>query len=295
MVSDAESSSWLAAALGVVSIVCYFLMLLPQILLNLRRVSTEGLAAGLIVLWSVSCTAVGAYYAAQPGISPWVVASQLALALSCAFVEGQIIAYRRTYSKALHRISVLAVAFLAASLATGVWFAIVYIISRFCPPAFGMIIGVVLPSVAAAVSFFPQLQLFFSLWSIEGYSFTVSAVDSLACGSSALVIFIEPEVDLWSAFVDALPLLTIIAGHILLALLAVVIVCRGGGHKPGAQTCADVDGEIEDIEPHKAEAIGHNQEEGKASIGSHQSDGQIQEEEKTTYDNDSGEAFRCSL
>jgi len=53
-IQNAMAPTWLQALCGGIGTLCFALMLVPQVALNTRRRSTEGLSWGLVVPWHIA-------------------------------------------------------------------------------------------------------------------------------------------------------------------------------------------------------------------------------------------------
>merc|ERR1712232_1344686 len=82
--------NWVAEGCGFIGVAGFILMLMPQIVLNARKRSTEGLSLGLVLLWHSSAILACAFYFGQ--LDTFI--SILCFGLSCAVLEGQIVAFR---------------------------------------------------------------------------------------------------------------------------------------------------------------------------------------------------------
>merc|ERR1712110_1364547 len=67
-------------------------MLVPQILLNAKNASTEGLSIGLVLMWHLAAVLSAAFFILQPG-SLMPVCSMACFVLASAILEAQMIAY----------------------------------------------------------------------------------------------------------------------------------------------------------------------------------------------------------
>jgi len=206
---------------------CFILMLVPQIVLNARKKSTEGLSFGLVGIWHVASILSAAFYVTQPE-SQMAACSMACFSLASAIIEGQMVAYgpllegttRRRQVSVLVGVSVVAT--IASFCSSG---AVAWLILRLSTDA-KFLLGDVLPGVLLALGFIPQFYEFISNWSIEGYSFGVTVFDVVGSTGNTLALFATAGVQPAQALVAAAPFLTIIAMHVVLLMIAAVIVCR---------------------------------------------------------------------
>lgn len=237
---------WLAALFGVVGIIGFALMMAPQALLNGRTMSTEGMSLSMVVLWHLAGILCGAYYLAQylgtsPGFAQsaassgqasalWMVVSVAFMVLLCCIIEAQVVAYGRLApeakgiargfcsSKAMLSLLLTLAVSTVAIWALGEWMRIASMDTTYW-------VGNMLASVLLGCGFLPQIWIFVSTRSIEGYSFGVTFFDIMGSAGNTAVTLAPSGTTIPQALVQAAPFLTIIGMHVLLISAAVVITC----------------------------------------------------------------------
>lgn len=206
-------------ACGLVGAACFASMMIPQILLNRRRKSTEGLSLGLVVLWHLGAVFYIAYVHAEDG-SLWILFSMGSFVVTNAVLESQTIAYARQLELYLWP---TAMGLSTLSIVAGVLLGEVL---RISPQGVKLALGSVFPAALFALGFLPQFHEFVSRRSIEGYSFCVTFIDVLGSAANTVVIF-HGETRVPMAFASSSPFLSIIALHaILLCIAAHVVFCH---------------------------------------------------------------------
>merc|ERR1712137_36028 len=189
-------------------------MLMPQIILNARKQSTEGLSVGLVVMWHFAAILSSAFYLRQPdGFTALL--SVAFFALSSAILEGQIAAFRPAMAEKTSRVRcgvVLGVTVLSSAVSAGLVAAVTCLLGVL-PVDAADGIGDVLPSLLLALGFLPQFREFIQTWSIEGYSFGVTFFDVVGSTGNTIALLASPGSSLGAALVDALPFLLIITMH----------------------------------------------------------------------------------
>jgi len=231
--------AWLGQTCGLIGTVCFVLMLVPQIYLNYRKQSTEGLSLGLVLMWHAASILSSAFYAVQTPVSPLVIGSMACFCFACGVLEGQMAAYRPAMKGlAASRRKGLLVAGVCAAVAvlSALLIGLLYWFFLTLPAAAVYLIGDVCASILLAAGFLPQFYEFLTSWSIEGYSFGVTAFDLVGCTGNVIVLFAQEDVDPLKALEAAAPFLTVIAMHLLVLLIAGVIACSGGRHASPAPT-----------------------------------------------------------
>jgi hypothetical protein len=219
--------AWVAEVCGFAGTAGCILMLLPQIILNARKKSTEGLSLGLVLLWHSAALLSSAFYLTQPDgfIALLSIGS---FAVSSAILEGQTAAFRPAMSEktSWQRCAVLlGVTALSLSLSAGLVAALTYLL-RTLPSYAAEGMGDYLPSLLLALGFLPQFREFLGRWSVDGYSFGVTFFDILGSAGNTIKLLASPGSSLDSALVEALPFLVIIAMHGILLTIVAVITCR---------------------------------------------------------------------
>jgi uncharacterized protein with PQ loop repeat len=215
--------------LGVLGAGCFALLLGPQVLLNARRKSTDGLSIGLVLLWHVGSLVYGAQLLAARE-SVWLLVSMGCFCVMSAILEGQhaVYAYRS-------RVPIVCWGALLTLASGGLIYA-GRIPLLALPPALREQLGDGLPALFFGAGFVPQLLTFVRNRSIAGYSFGVTALDIVGSAANCAVLLLEPrpaEGGSSSSFaIAALPFLTIIALHVVLVLLALWIVIAHPTVKP---------------------------------------------------------------
>jgi hypothetical protein len=219
---------WILSGLGVIGTLCFALMMVPQVVLNARRCSTDGLSMGLVVPWHVAGVLFAGVEAATTEPSLFSILAFLAMVFFCGVCEVQALTYRRVQLEghAAKHLLLISVEALGMACSSGGVAVAVFFLTRTVSSEVGHLLGVVVPSVLLAVGFLPEFHEFVSNMSIEGYSFGVTAFDIL--GSSANTALYVVKDGASGALSSSAPFLTIIGMHILLLCLAVFISCRRG-------------------------------------------------------------------
>ncbi|KAL1515821.1 hypothetical protein AB1Y20_002437 [Prymnesium parvum] len=211
-----------ASALGVsvsgaVGTACFALLLAPQALLNARRRTTDGLSLKLVLLWHLGSIIYGAALLASRA-SPWILASMASFSAMSAVLEAQVAVYNSTTSTPL-----LAYVALGISISClAIWLMGSLLASL--PAHLLSLVGHVLPAAFFAVGFLPQLRIFLTSRSVEGYSFGVTLLDVIGSGANVYVIARTR-----AGWAQALPFLVIIGFHGVLVAIAAWIVLNGAG------------------------------------------------------------------
>lgn len=210
---------------GIVGTACFALMMVPQALLNYRRSSTVGLSLSLVLLWHAAAVVYVAFTIATRG-SPWLLLAMASFSTLSALIEAQVYAYRRHHEVA--SIIPLAALLAAGSLATAVL--IGEALRAWLPRSAQLAIGTVLPTFLFAAGFLPQLASFVATRSIDGYSFTVTALDVVGSAANSAVVLLSPDSDAdahaadqtaaAAAWLACAPFFAIIAMHAVLLGLA---------------------------------------------------------------------------
>jgi hypothetical protein len=220
---------WVAEVCGYAGTAGFILMLTPQIVLNARKRSTEGLSMGLVLLWHSAAVLSTAFYITRQPLNLAPVLSVAVFALSSAILEGQIVAFDPTRAEktAWPRSAVLAgVTALSSALSVGLVAAVACLLDVLPPPFAADAIGDVLPTLLLALGFLPQFREFLQNWSIEGYSFGITFFDVTGSVGNTVAQLASPGSSLGTALVNSLPFLLIIAMHCVLLVIAAVITCR---------------------------------------------------------------------
>mmetsp|Transcript_80125 Transcript_80125/g.203865 ORF Transcript_80125/g.203865 Transcript_80125/m.203865 type:complete len:247 (-) Transcript_80125:420-1160(-) len=216
---------WLVLVLGITGIVCFMLMMVPQIHKNWRSQSTDGMSLALVVMWHVSAVLSTAYFAASPNNSVAVSLSFAVFAVCCGVCEAQVVAYRPSRTNEKNSCCVvLGVSSLLHAVSAAVACAL-FAAFRAMPADATYVVGLVLPSILLGAGFLPQMYEFISRRSVQGYSFGVTVFDLVGSSANTAVIFAPAGVSTQGALKESAPFLTIIAMHIVLLALAVLIKC----------------------------------------------------------------------
>lgn len=204
------------AGCGIVGMVCFCLVFAPQAWLNEKRKTTTGLSMATMFVWQ----SAGMTYAAfllYESASAWVVFSVVSFMGVAAVIDAQIAVYTKGWRVP---VALLSAAIMVATVAVvGIlWFAYDWL-----PDPVAVTLGDLLPAALFTVGFFPQFQVFIETWSVEGYSFGVTALDLVGSVANALVLFLTQG---WGGrvWLSALPFLAIAVLHVVLILLALVII-----------------------------------------------------------------------
>mmetsp|Transcript_4417 Transcript_4417/g.12005 ORF Transcript_4417/g.12005 Transcript_4417/m.12005 type:complete len:276 (-) Transcript_4417:28-855(-) len=220
---------WVSEGAGFVGALCFTLMLVPQILLNYRKQSTEGLSLSLVGIWHFAQLLMTAFYLIQPVPPPAVLVSMASFLLASSILEGQAAAYRPAMDGAAssRRTGVL-VSVCSAMVAVSLLATALLVRLLLALPAAGVyLVGDVLASALLALGFLPQYYEFLASWCIDGYSFGVTAFDVVGSIGNTITLFAPPGVRPLKALAAAAPFLTIIGMHVVLLIIAGTIVCSG--------------------------------------------------------------------
>lgn len=209
---------WLVQALGAVGTVCFTLMMLPQTVLNFQRRSTEGLSLGMMLMWHASGLLYAGFLLAQPGSSVWLIASMGSFSFLSCIIESQMVAFHPSVKRGQLAILLGGTVLLCAVsvlITIGLQWSMLIM-----SPAMEFVVGSLGPSVLVGAGFLPQIWVFLTTMSIEGYSFGVTAMDVI--GSAAnMAVLMSPAGMTWAqGFAAATPFLTIIAMHAVLVSVA---------------------------------------------------------------------------
>lgn len=230
---------FVAQTCGFIGTVCFILMLVPQIVLNAKNASTEGLSLGLVLSWHLAAALSAAFFTLQPG-SLLPVCSMACFVLTSAIIEAQMIAYSSRL-KANSSIRPRTIIIGTSVAFTAICFCFVGIFAwglSLMSAEWTYLLGNVLPSLLLGLGFLPQFHEFISSWSIEGYSFGVTAFDVVGSIGNTVVLLAPANVQPLHALAAALPFLTIIGMHIVLLSIAAVIVCTR--HRMVSPTASEV-------------------------------------------------------
>jgi len=219
-------AKWLLASLGTVGALCFALMMVPQVVLNARRCSTEGLSLGLVLPWHAAGVIFAGGELAAKSPSLFSILSFTAMAFFCGTCEVQRFVYQKSMADQLsfckHLALVSGGSLLVAS-ASGAVVTGFYFITAAATPQAAHVISEIVPSTLLAVGFLPEFHEFWSTKSIEGYSFGVTVFDIVGSAANCAVYFATESPS--QAIASSAPFLTIIIMHVLLVCLAIFIVC----------------------------------------------------------------------
>lgn len=182
-----------ADALAAVGVVSFALLLTPQVALNRKRRTTEGMSASLVVLW-IAGSVLFAGYLLYEGQSLILVAQ---MATFTAF-GAVLLAQRDLYDGGAGPASASArgVAYAAAGAAAAAAF---YYACRASDGRRGAswvapALGGYLPTVLIVVGFYPQVVEFRTSGNSDGFSSLLSCIDIVGSSSSlAAVLLRKPE------------------------------------------------------------------------------------------------------
>jgi len=228
-------ATWLLASLGTVGALCFALMMVPQVVLNARRCSTEGLSLGLVLPWHAAGVIFAGGELAAKSPSLFSILSFAAMVFFCGTCEVQRFVYQRSkvesFSCCKHLALVAGGSLLVASASGAVVTGFYFITIAATPQAAHVLSGIV-PSILLAVGFLPEFHEFWSTKSIEGYSFGVTFFDIVGSAANSAIYFATQSPS--KATASSAPFLTIIIMHVLLVCLAIFIVCfhSAPGGKP---------------------------------------------------------------
>eukprot|EP00993_Chasmostoma_nieuportense_P003704 NODE_4408_length_793_cov_30.969970_g4249_i0.p1 GENE.NODE_4408_length_793_cov_30.969970_g4249_i0~~NODE_4408_length_793_cov_30.969970_g4249_i0.p1 ORF type:complete len:255 (-),score=69.82 NODE_4408_length_793_cov_30.969970_g4249_i0:28-756(-) len=227
---------------GYLSTACFSFLLAPQIILNWKRQSTEGLSLVMIMLWHFADIAWGAYflYTHQPLA---LLLQMLFFQLAAIITEAQYVLYSPALTKYFtpqktecepllgspesdrlrHTLRHLALVVGVGALFTFIsvagtlllyqWFAI-----PATPEWVRAGMGSVFPSVSYVLSFIPQLRLAHSLKSMAGVSLGMVLMDLAGC----LLSIFAMSLTHWDTYASV-PYFTIIVFQLILFCLSVFV------------------------------------------------------------------------
>lgn len=215
--------------LGVLGAVIFAGVLTPQVYLNARLESTEGISLALILLWHFgSLLYLGYFVASYSSDELWQLISMATFAFVSIVVEAQVVLYRPETLKKMKgrgaRFLYLALFIVVFSLSSALLLGAVVCLFEFLPVTQSPL-GVYVPAILFALGFFPQFYHFLSHKSIRGYSFGLTALDVTGSVLNALVLLHNEGWTNVHAWVDVAPFLAIIVLHAILVAIAVSIKC----------------------------------------------------------------------
>jgi len=238
--------TWLSDVFGVVGTLGFMLMLVPQVLENARKKSTEGLSLVLVLSWHVAAMLSAAFFVCSDNL--FMILSMASFTACCCIIEGQFVGYPQS-SKETRRCQhgmVLAVSTVAIAISAG--------IIALCVVLFGAVpttkypVGDVMPSILLGLGFLPQYYIFLKTWSIEGYSFGVTVFDVTGSAANAVVLF-GSGLPFAKAAAKAAPFLVIICMHAGLVTLAAVISCSARRGSDKVEHPSSQDGVLASVVP----------------------------------------------
>jgi len=214
---------------GVLGAVIFAGVLTPQVYLNAKLESAEGISLALILLWHAgSLLYLGYFVATYSSSELWQLLSMAAFAFVSIIVEAQVLLYRPETLKRMKgrcaRFLYLALFIVIFSLISALLLVALVSLFEFLP-ATQYPLGVYAPAVLFALGFFPQFYQFLSHKSIEGYSFGLTALDVTGSVLNALVLLHNEGWNSVDAWVDVAPFIAIIFLHAILVAIAVSIKC----------------------------------------------------------------------
>lgn len=221
---------WLQALCGGIGTLCFALMLVPQVVLNTRRRSTEGLSWGLVVPWHVAGILFVGVTLAHTQPSWFSALSMFMQVFCCGICEVQMYFFHRV-EKGCHRRLLMTAAYTVLTALSCLACAGCYLFFITTGDQLDFILGELAPSILIGLGFFPEFHEFVSSMSIEGYSFGVTFFDVVGSAGNAALYFMREE-EPWSERVsEAAPFLTIIFMHVILLILAAWVVCHASRTK----------------------------------------------------------------
>lgn len=219
---------WLQALCGGIGTLCFALMLVPQVVLNTRRRSTEGLSWGLVVPWHVAGILFVGVTLAHKQPSWFSALSMFMQVFCCGICEVQMYFFHRV-EKGCRRRLLMTAAYTVLTVLSCLACAGCYLFFTTTGDQLDFILGELVPSILIGLGFFPEFHEFVSSMSIEGYSFGVTFFDVVGSAGNAALYFMREE-EPWSERVsEAAPFLTIIFMHLILLILAAWVVCHASG------------------------------------------------------------------
>ncbi|BGP53205.1 hypothetical protein JCM8202_002761 [Rhodotorula sphaerocarpa] len=261
---------------GWIGTVLWCIQLVPQVFLNYRRKTTEGLSGSLCVLWALSGACLGIYAIVQNINIPIIVQPHCYGSL-CAVMFCQKLHYDRKWSvmRALGAFAAYAIA--TAGFEVAMVYASRHVVDHLHSNGLTMTWGI-LSDVFLAIGFAPQFHEIWKAREVLGLSYIFLFMDSLGAVFSILSLAFKSEIDI----IALIGYLAVLILEIIIGLLALVLNprarrarARGELEKPpsaavppsvGTETTLAGEGEGEGEEPgQKGEGLDEGPESSRAS------------------------------
>lgn len=217
----------LSSVLAMVGVVAFSALLSPQVALNYRRRSVEGMAVPLVLLWQVA-SALFAAYVLWDGQNDVLVLQMAAFCLFGAILIAQYARYGRRVSAPVA--AAYGVLFFAASAAVALG---MYALFRFGDdngaPWLGPALGGWTPLAFIVGGFVPQIMEFHRSGNSDGFSTLLSAIDITGASASFAAVYLD-GLDPASAALYA----SIVAGQVLMLFLAYCVYPATAAGGPAA-------------------------------------------------------------
>lgn len=253
----------LVAALGVINTGSFALVMIPQVVLNLRQRSTEGLSVSMILLWHAGTLLNAAFFLADylgpisdasapspADSSLWLFLSIVVVTLEFCILEAQVVAYRpqagadttlKTRRGCRCSASTIVTLLAMPTISAGsIWGFCFWMRSTTSVAAYW--VGNVLPTVILAVGFAPQIHVFIKTKSIEGFSFGVSFLDVTGSVAAIALVFAPEDLSPGEAMAVAIPFITIISCQFVLVFCAMLVTCCRGNSEMLPVLCKSAEG-----------------------------------------------------
>jgi len=185
----------LSIVFAVVGLVLWSIQLIPQIWLNFKRKTTEGLSVYGFAMWYTATIILGVYL---------IQTDQLIILVIQAFVFGLlnliIIFEYLVFDSKFSRVKIVTVMLLLVVIG-GIVDVGVYMALQYLPPKTVLLYIVGISTICIMVGgFFPQFIEIMRLQTIEGISFIFVAIDSIGGLFLAASVFTHPPIDLIAMF-----------------------------------------------------------------------------------------------
>lgn len=227
----------ISRAFGILGAVCWSVQLVPQIMLNWRRHSTEGLSSTFMLFWAWAGVPLGVYNIVSEFNIALLVQPQILTALSLV-TWIQCYYYQRRWSVAKALVLVLPVAGIMASVETGLVFALREGVRNKVDWPLKLMAALAALLLALGVS-----EQYLAIWrhrSVEGISFLFCGIDALGDITSIVSVVFEHRLDIMGLVIYSVELvmwLGIFAcGGYLKAIPWLKQRVQGEGHENGVVT-----------------------------------------------------------
>jgi uncharacterized protein with PQ loop repeat len=183
--------SMLIQALGVLAVICWCCLFIPQLYENYKRSSTQGLSLSMCLLWCLSGVACVAYLIyEQEGIA--LVVQFSLMSFGSLLTIGQIFFYD-TFRKdgAADYRRTCSWTFFLLIFFVGIGAALIALFDYTQNEVCVAVLGSILPSIGFAVGFFPQIYEIVKTKNGRGYSAGLSILDSTGSILSIIVLVLD--------------------------------------------------------------------------------------------------------